>query len=160
EISQQVAVVGAHLDDETPLAEAQPPRDHLDVIRRVTEPALGNRGEVSVVTAEQIARLRMVFRLHEPAARAHPELERKVVRGFPEVGRVYESVRRRRKTEVEKHVLQRRLAVTAVHTGMPAKSGPRPGSDRSRSDKSHGDSGQRMPRRASSKRTPPSASGA
>ena len=115
---------------------------------------------VSIGAVEKFIGLSVIFRLHQPAMLTHVQIERKMSFRYFKVRCSEVCVRWRRKTEVEKELMHRREAVTAVHAGNPQNSGSRAGKRRSRCDTSTTGKGHGMPSRASSKRIPLSAAGA
>ena len=163
EVPEQVAVVGADLDHETPAVESEARADRLEIRFRVRAPRLRGRREVRVVVAEELAAPCVVLGLHESARMARVERQRVGDLRRVQVGRAEVRIRRRREAQVDEHVVERLRAVTAVHAGMPWNDGASAGSRRSRSEspasRSTG-SGQATAIRASSHATPPSDPGA
>ena len=99
--------------------QRQSVNDRFRELLGVLQPAPGYRGEVGVVIGEQLFRAGEIFCLHQPAIHAHQYSQR--VAGFrrfylvgSEIG-----IRRRCLTEIEKHVVQLRIAVAAIHSVLP-----------------------------------------
>ena len=160
-VLQQIAVVGRDLDHQRGRAELEAPGHRLDIALRMTQPALGVRAEVGIVAGEQVAVVRVVLRLHEPAGGAGEHAQR-----IPGLGRVEllgreVGIRRRRGAQVEERQGQVSVAVAALHHGrqIPLNSGVIGACRASRSDISAIGSGQAIASAGSLTCSAPSASG-
>src|SRR6266404_4576055 len=157
EILQQVTVVRGNLDYHTLFVEPEPARDVACIALGMCEPTRRRAGEIGVVGVEHVLGAGEILGLHEPAAVADPQAQRKVSFRFRQVVARQIGVRRRREAEVEKPMLKRRGAMTTLHSVTPSKSGSIGGWPASRSDISAIASGQAMASVASRGFNPPSA---
>ena len=114
EVAQQVAVVAGELDHLAGAVERQARDDHVDVVARVVEPGLRERGEVGVLGEDRLGR-HVLLELDQEAARAHERVERVERLHLVAVGR--QEIARRRHAQVDEGVAELGPAEAAGSTG-------------------------------------------
>ncbi len=83
------------------------------------QPAARGAGKVGIIWGKQRIGFGVVFGLYQPAVVTDLYLEREIQLGARERLFAEVRIRGRRKTQIEKSMLQRRSAVAAVHKSIP-----------------------------------------